>query len=156
MTAALGTILSTESVLKAQISTSSSMTVTSNTTPAQVTGVSSNLIAGKTYFFRFYGVASAATTPGYKFGIDGSATASMLNATLLVNFSSIYISDYFTTLGSSTGSNTGAIPTRAVQIEGSITCSADGTFYPTFAQNTSSGTSISLVAGATLVVTEIS
>lgn len=126
-----------------------------NTTLADVTGLSTSVIAGRTYNFVATLYVDADATGGYKFAIGGSATATSIvyNINALNNGSGAYtITSRQTALAGAAGAATGT--GLFVQITGTITVNAAGTLTVQFAQNAANGTS-SVLVGSSFYVNNI-
>lgn len=120
-----------------------------NTSLANITGLTADVAAAGTYGFRAVLIVNADATGGYKFAIAGTATATAIIARVTAqrdDTSSFTISARLTSLGSSTGIASGTA--LLVIIEGSIEVNAAGTLVPQFAQNAANGTS-SILVGST-------
>lgn len=130
---------------------------TSNTTLSAITGLSATLVAGKTYEFRIVLHVTAGASGGVKFDLNGgsaSATSLIANYILVDNsLNTNAITSRQTTLAGSAG-NTG-ITSGILNIYGTITVNAAGTFIPEFAQNVSNGTTSSVLVGSYMVITQI-
>lgn len=126
-----------------------------DTTLANVTGLSFNVEAGKTYSFEARLLFDATAGGGHKYAIAGTATAtaiayqinSIANAT-----SAFVITSRQTALAGSAG-QAGATA-GFTRITGTITVNAAGTLTTQFAQNAASGTS-SILRGSTFHLREI-
>jgi hypothetical protein len=126
-----------------------------NTTLADITGLSGSLSASGVYKFKALLHARPDSTGGFKVAIGGTCTAtSIIYQTIVVDNAtkSIINADPYTALaGTSTGSGTTA---ALVTIEGTIVVNAAGTLTVQFAQNSASGTS-SVIAGSTFEIERI-
>jgi hypothetical protein len=125
------------------------------TTLADVTGLTANVSAGKTYHFRAWLPYAADVTSGHKYAIAGTATATDIRYTIdsLADATNLYvITSTQTALAGSSGQS-GSTAGLTV-IEGTITVNAAGTLTVQFAVNagTTTGT---IKRGATFIVTEI-
>lgn len=119
-----------------------------NTTLANVTGLSATLTAGKAYYFRAVLFVDAHATGGCKFAIGGTCTAtSIIYHIKAINdgTSALAITSRQTSLGGNAG-QAGATA-LLVTIEGQIVVNAGGTLTVQFAQNAASGTS-TVLAGS--------
>lgn len=126
-----------------------------NTTLATVTGLSVDVIAGSTYYFKATLHITADATGGHKVAIAGTATATSIIAqvnSLSNSADAIIIANRLTALGSSAG-HAGSTEVYC-EIEGTITVNAAGTLLVQFAQNAANGTS-SVLVGSTFVVHRI-
>jgi hypothetical protein len=127
-----------------------------DTTLADVTGLSIGVQAGRTYNFRAVLFVDADATGGYKLAIGGTATATAIiyNIKAINNATSAFtITSRQTALAGSAGAATGT--GLMIEIEGTITVNAAGTLTAQFAQNAANGTS-SVLVGSTLMVNNIS
>jgi len=126
-----------------------------NTTLADITGLSGSLSASGVYKFKALLHARPDSTGGFKVAIGGTCTAtSIIYQTIVVDNAtkSIINADPYTALaGTSTGSGTTA---ALITIEGTIVVNAAGTLTVQFAQNSASGTS-SIIAGSTFEIERI-
>jgi hypothetical protein len=130
-------------------------TKTTDTTLANVTGLTANVAAGKTYHFRAWLPYAADVTGGHKYAIAGTATATDIRYHIKTvdDASNLnVITSTQTALAGSAG-QAGSTAGETI-IEGTITVNAAGTLTVQFAQNASSGSS-SVKRGATFIVTEI-
>ena len=126
-----------------------------NTTLANITGLTSTLIAGKTYQFEIRLHVTADTVGGLKVAIGGTCTATNIiyQIEAISNTSNaLAISARQTALGGSSG--VAQDSSYFVRIEGVITVNAAGTLTAQFAQNASNGTS-SVLVGSSMVVQQI-
>lgn len=135
--------------------TSAAFNKTADTTLANVTGLSSNLVAGRTYFFKATLFVTADTTGGHKYAIGGTCTASAIIYTAssldeVGNTTHVFARQ--TAIGGSFGEATGTNHTTLIQ--GTITVLAAGTLTVEFAQNASNGTS-TVESGSTLIIEDI-
>lgn len=128
---------------------------TSNTTLAAITGLTATLLAGKTYKFILVLYTTNGTVGGIKVDMNGgTATATTYKA----NGYTLYSTTAITTLGANktaltdTFINTAGFVIDTVVVEGSIIVNGAGTFIPQFAQNTSNGTTSSVLVGSTMNV----
>ena len=127
-----------------------------DTTLANVTGLSVNVIAGRTYRFRAVLFVDANSTGGSKYAVSGTATATAIRYHIkAINDSTntMVITNRQTVLGGSGAGQAGSTGLK-VEIEGVITVNAAGTLTVQFAQNAASGTS-SVLVGSTLTVEDI-
>ncbi len=115
---------------------------TTNTSLANVTSLTANVTAGKTYEFEANLIVDANATGGSKYAISGTATATAIkyNIHLLDNSTKAYtITSRQTALNGSAGQ--AGTTAGTCTIKGSIIVNAGGTLTVQFAQNASSGTS---------------
>lgn len=128
---------------------------TSNTTLADITGLSVPLGAGITYGFRAILDYDADATGGHKYAIAGTATATAIRymiKSLDIATGAYVIASRHTSLGSA-DSEAGSTSGQSI-IEGYITVNAAGTLTVQFAQDTGNNTS-SILAGSNLEVWKI-
>lgn len=138
--------------------TSAQFDKTTTTTLANITGLSVNVDAGKSYKISAEIPFDAAVAGGSKFAIAGTTTATSI--TYQINefcdagtgVGTLTITSRLTALAGF-GANTGCT-SGWVSINGLIVVNAAGTLTAQFAQNVGSGTS-SVLVNATLVVTPI-
>lgn len=128
---------------------------TTNTTLANITGLTSTLVAGRTYAFKARLFIDSSAVGGYKLAIAGTATATAIiyNINVLNNATNAFtITSRQTALAGSAGAAVGT--SEYGEINGLITVNAGGTLTVQFAQNASNGTS-SVLVGSTLEVWDI-
>jgi hypothetical protein len=114
-----------------------------STALGNVTGLTVNVAAGKTYYFRAKLILTCAAAGGCKIAIAGTATATTINYTGSSWTATALAAANATALGTAVGAQT-AIAVGA-EIFGTITVNAAGTLTVQFAQNAASGTSSVLV-----------
>lgn len=127
-----------------------------NTTLANVTGLSATLENAKTYFFRAQLVFDANVTGGHKYAMSGTATASAIRYNIISTCDATLanvITSRQTALNGSAGQ--AGCAAGVTTIEGYITTSAAGTLTVQFAQNAASGTS-SILVGSKFEFQEVS
>lgn len=127
-----------------------------NATLANITGLSVNVTAGKTYKFETRLFVDADVTGGSKYAISGTATATnIIYHVKLVDdtTSTNTITSRQTVIG---GAGVGQAGTTVgfCEISGIITVNAGGTLTVQFAQNVANGTS-SVLVGSSFIVREI-
>lgn len=123
-----------------------------NTTLANVTGLSVTTVSGRTYSFKAKLFIDSSAIGGYKLAIAGTntATAIIYNINVLNNATNAFtITSRQTALGGSSGSAVGT--GEYAEINGLITVNAGGTLTVQFAQNVANGTS-SVLVGSTFEV----
>lgn len=128
---------------------------TSDTTLADITGLSVNVVAGKSYKFEAITYTASNVAGGVKFAIAGTATATAVIYEALVNDGAVVSAQ---TRATSLGTTVGAVTTVTAaycRITGTITVNAAGTLTTQFAQNASNGTASSVLVGSTFTVNEI-
>jgi len=122
-----------------------------NDTFSNITGLTANVEAGKTYRFEIIVFGNiGASGAGLKYAIGGTCTITNMYAG--ENTSSVPISTFGTTVASNGGSTTGLVFKR---INGTITVNAAGTLTLQFAQDITNATPSSVMVGSTFVVTEM-
>lgn len=123
--------------------TANQTVVTDSTTLANVTDLSWTLAAGRTYSFTGTLLVTTQATSGAKieFG-GGTATATSFNAIAYFNTASGTAAAKVTTLAGTAGSTAAVI---AIDIAGTITVNAGGTFIIRLAQNAETGAAESVV-----------
>lgn len=130
---------------------------TSDTTLANITGLSVNVTAGAKYQFRATLYCTSNASGGVKFAIGGTATATSI----------IYESELFsagvstatgttraTALATAVGDITAVTSTKCV-ITGTIVVANAGTLVPMYAQNASFGTASSVLVNSMFEVKEV-
>jgi hypothetical protein len=126
-----------------------------DTTLANITGLSIDLLVGRTYRFKAVLFVNADATGGHKYAIGGTCTATAIIAEILsIRDSTMLptITTRVTAFGSSAGEASGTAYITIV--EGTITVNAAGTLTIQFAQNAANGTS-SVLVGSTLSVEDV-
>jgi len=124
---------------------------TSSTTFSDITGLSVDVEAGKTYTFYAKLWVSAPASGGCKVAISGTCTATSIIVGGFIPTGNYGTS---TSLSGSIVSTTGAVSTWA-EIEGTITVNAAGTLTVQFAQGLSNATQSSVRVGSTFTVNQI-
>lgn len=128
-----------------------------NSTLANVTGLTANVVASGVYKFKAVLFVNPDAVGGEKYAIAGTATATSIvyQVNTLVNATSAYsLSSRQTSLGGSASPTPTATATYT-EITGTIVVNAAGTLTVQFAQNTASGTS-SVLVNSTFEVSRIS
>ena len=126
---------------------------TSDTTLANVPGLSVNVIAGATYVFRAYLPITSALGSGAKVGNGGTATFTSISESAMF-YTTSDVTTATVTASGSIGGRTAAV--TFLIIEGTFKVNAAGTFTIQFAQNASNGTACSVLVNASLTVTRVS
>lgn len=136
--------------------TTSDFSKTSDTTLADVTGLTATLVAGKRYRFIAELTGTSNASGGAKFAIGGTATATSIKVAGIIqdSASGITFQSKATALGTAVGGATSVSDWTAV-IKGVITVNAAGTLTVQFAQNASSGTGSVVSSLSTFVVTQM-
>ncbi len=127
---------------------------TSDTTLANVTGLTVNVSAAGVYSFEAVLYTSANVAGGVKCAIAGTATATaIVYEALVFDAGALVAQTRATSLGTAVGGIT--IATAAhITIRGTITVNAAGTLTVQFAQNASTGTASSVLVGSTFRTTK--
>lgn len=135
--------------------TSAAFNKTTSTALATVTGLSVNVLAGRSYSFEARLFVDADVTGGSKYAINGTATATAIiyHIDLICDATSAFvITSRQTALAGSVG-QAGCTAGLAI-IRGTITVNAAGTLLVEFAQNAASGTS-TVLAGSTFTLEDL-
>lgn len=132
----------------------SSLSATTSTVLANVTGLSLNLVAGGVYRVQAHLTGASGASGGLKVAFGGTATATSSTTTAWdYNGTTINAVTTQTTWGSAAMANT-AIYTDLI-IEGSITVAAAGTVTLQAAQNASNGTATTVLVGSTMTFSRL-
>jgi hypothetical protein len=129
---------------------SSGYTKLSDTTLANITNLTRNVLASEIYSFRAVLFTTSNTSGGIKFAIGGTATVNGLTAYAYVTDAGVLKvpgTSKVTALGSTFGDIT-AVSAATVIIEGQIAVNAGGTLTIQFAQNASFGTGSTVNIGS--------
>lgn len=124
-----------------------------NTTLANITGLTANVAAGATYRFEAILYTTSDVAGGVKVAIAGTSTATSVIYEALVTDAGLITQGRSTAMGTAVGSVT-AVTAACIKITGTITVNAAGTLTVQFAENAATGTS-SVLVGSTFVVTQI-
>jgi hypothetical protein len=127
---------------------------TSDTTLANVPGLTVNVEAGRTYTFHATLLVNCpAGGGGGKFAVAGTATATAVRYDIwgLNNTTTVTLHGNATALGTAVAA---AVVLQLVYVEGYITVNAAGTLTIQFAQNTSNATASSVLIGSKWVMQE--
>jgi hypothetical protein len=128
---------------------------TSDATLANVTGLSVNVEASRTYRFKARLYTTSNSSGGVKAAIGGTATATaIIYEAITHNGAAVSAQTRATSLGTAVGGVT-AVTAALIEIEGTITVNAAGTLTVQFAQNASNGTASSVLVGSYFEVWEI-
>lgn len=130
---------------------------TSDTTLANITGLTATVAAGVTYGFEADLYTSSNASGGVKFAIAGTATATAIIYESVLYSAGVSVAvgtARATALATAVGDLTAVTAARCV-IRGTITVNAAGTLLPQFSQNASFGTASSVLVGSTFTVTEV-
>ena len=127
--------------------------VTSNTTLANITGITRDVEAGRAYSFTAT-LSTSSGAGGVKAGIGGTATATSIVYDCFTTEAGTTVQSRATALGTAC---TGAAATAAtITITGSLVVNAAGTLTVQFAQNSSNGAASSVLAnGGRLILTPL-
>lgn len=133
-----------------------SFSKTSDTTLANITGITVNLEAAKVYKFRAVLFTTSNVAGGVKAAISGTATMTSItyHGKTYELISKTVGTARATALGTTVGDIT-AVTAALVEIEGTCVVNAAGTLTVQFAQNASHGTSSVVLAGSYLEVEEM-
>ncbi len=127
---------------------------TSDTTLANITGLTATVVAGKIYRFEAILFTSSNVAGGVKVAIAGTATATAIVYEGLTTDAGLTTQTRATALGTAVGGVT-AVTAGFIKIYGTITVNAAGTLRVQFAQNASNGTASSVLVGSTFVLTQM-
>jgi hypothetical protein len=134
--------------------TTSPTTYTSNTTLSTILTV--NVLAGRTYAFEIYiPVTASLSTGGIKVALAGTATVTNMIADGAIRSNNAIAGQAQVTSLTTVVSALGGAATGFVEIHGTITVNAAGTFLVQTAQNTSSATSTVVGQGARLIMNDM-
>lgn len=117
----------------------SAFAVTSNTTLANITGLTRPVEAGRTYAFRAVMQTTAAATGGVKFAVSGTATATSISYEGILSGGAALIAQTRATALDTTVCASTTTTAGTCTIEGVIVVNAAGTLTMQFAQNSSDG-----------------
>lgn len=130
---------------------------TSDTTLANVTGLSADVEAGKTYKFSATLYTTSNVAGGVKCAVAGTATATAIiyeAKVLETGVLKVPGTTRATALATAVGDIT-AVTVATVHVDGLITVNAAGTLTVQFAQNASNGTASSVLVGSNFSVVEV-
>ena len=128
---------------------------TADTALANITGLSSDLTAGKTYYFEAELYTISNVGGGVKFSVAGTATATAIIYEAVVIDSNVNAAQTrATALAGAVGGVT-AVTVAYCKIVGTITVNAAGTLTVQFAQNASNGAASSVLVGSIFKVKQI-
>jgi len=128
-----------------------------DTTLANVTGLSVNVTAGRTYSFEAILHTTSITSGGVKFAIAGTATATAIVTEALL-YDQANLTEPVQTRATALGTalvGTTAVTVAYARITGTITVNAGGTLTVQFAQNASDVSSSTVLRGSTFIVQDI-
>lgn len=124
------------------------------TTLGTVTGLTTNVAAGKTYRFEAVLYTTSNGSGGVKFAMAGTATATnIIYEAVVLNGATVSAQTRATALATTVGAVT-AVTNAYCKITGTITVTAAGTFLVQAAANAAVGTT-SVLVGSTFVITEM-
>jgi hypothetical protein len=131
---------------------------TSDTTLANVTGLSRNVEAGRTYAFTAVLYTTSNVAGGVKAAIGGTATATSIiyQADVLDGSTQATVGTARATSLATTVGDVTAVTAARITITGTIVVNAAGTLVPQFAQNTSNGTASSVLVNSSFQLIPIS
>lgn len=124
-----------------------------NTTLANITGLTATLVAGKIYRFEAKLFTTSDVAGGVKFAIAGTATATNVIYEGLTTDAGLTTQSRGTSMAATVGAVT-AVTNAYTEITGTITVNAAGTITVQFAENAATATS-SILVGSTFVVTQM-
>jgi hypothetical protein len=127
--------------------TTAPFTATSNTVLANITGLTVNVVAGKTYMFRVWAPTTATTAGGVQFAIAGTATATYITYEGNLESAGVFTQTRAAALAAPVCSSSTATVGTA-NITGSITVNAGGTLTVQFAQATSNAAASTVLQGS--------
>lgn len=130
--------------------TTADFTKTSDTTLANITGLSVSVAAAGVYRFRAVLHLSCNASGGSKVAIAGTATATAIRYTAFATTATAVVSSTANALGTAVAAATAA--NVLCEIEGWITVNVAGTLTVQFAQNASFGTGSTVLTGSTFEV----
>ncbi len=122
---------------------------TSDTTLANITGLSVTLISGRTYTFLAKLFTSSTNTGGVKVAMGGTATATAIRYDVITHDNAAVAGQSRQTALAGAAGVT-AVTAAQVEIAGTITCNAAGTLTVQFAQNVSDAAASSVLVGSWL------
>ena len=127
---------------------------TSDTTLANITGLTATVVAGKFYRFEATLYTSSNVAGGVKAAIAGTATATAIVYEGITTDAGLSTQTRATALATAVGGVT-AVTAGYIRITGTIQVNAAGTLTVQFAQNASNGTASSVLVGSTFVLTQM-
>ncbi len=134
----------------------SSFAKTSDTTLANVTGLTRPVEAGRTYAFRAELDTTAAVTGGVKFAVSGTATATSINYSgVLIDGTTILANTRATALNTTVCASTTSTAGTCT-IKGVVVINSGGTLTIQFAQNASDGSASTVLVNQSLQLIPIS
>lgn len=130
--------------------------VTSSTTLVNVTGLTRNVEAGRTYGFRAYLQTTANVAGGVKFAVAGTATATAISYEGVLEAAAALVAQTRATALATTVCASTTTTAGTCEIQGVIQVANAGTLTIQFAQNASTGTASSVLANQYFQVFPIS
>ncbi|MFN0108513.1 MAG: hypothetical protein ACKVZH_06630, partial [Blastocatellia bacterium] len=128
---------------------------TSDTTLANITGLTINVVAGRTYSFKAVLYTTSNVAGGVKAAIAGTATATAIRyEAVVIDNSVIAAQTRATALGTAVGGVT-TVTAAMVIITGTITVNAAGTLTVQFAQNASNASASSVLTGSVFIADDV-
>jgi hypothetical protein len=131
--------------------TSATYSKTSDTSLANITGLTLNVKAAYTYSFTAKLYTTSGSSGGVKVAIGGTATATAIVYEGTATNSGTITQGRATSLGSAVAAVTN-VTAAYVEISGTITVNASGTLTVQFAQNASNGTASNVLANSSFTV----
>ena len=131
---------------------SSNFSKTSDTTLADVTGLSFTLASGGVYKFLAKLYLSCGASGGAKVALAGTATATTINYIIRLNTTTALASEVNSAMGGDYGTTAAHV---YAEVDGAIVVNAGGTLLIQFAQNASNGTPSIILVGSTFEVQKI-
>lgn len=132
---------------------SSTFSKTSDTTLANITGLTHDVIAGDIYAFEAILYTGSNTSGGVKAAIAGTATATaIIYEAVVIEGTAISAHTRATAMATEVGGVT-AVANAYIRITGTITVNAAGTLTVQFAQNASNGTASEVLVGSIFTLT---
>ena len=128
--------------------------VTSNTTLANITGLSVNVTAGKTYVFYATLYTTSNSGGGVQAAVSGTCTASTIVYEASTQNGGSITQSRSSVLGSAVGAVT-AVTAARIDIEGTIIVANAGTLTIQFAQNASNANASTVATGSSFIVQQI-
>jgi hypothetical protein len=127
---------------------------TSDTTLANITGLTATLSAGLRYRFEATLFTTSNIAGGVKAAIAGTATATSIVYEGFSTDAGVSTQTRGAALAAAVGAVT-AVTAAQITIKGTIVCNAAGTLTVQFAQNASNGTASSVLVGSSFTVTDL-
>ena len=128
----------------------------SDTTLANVPGLSVNVLAGATYVFKAYLPVTSPATPGIKIAIAGTSTWTSVNETAYAYTGSAIATVNNVTATPGTVLTNAAAAYTTILVEGTVKINEAGTLTVQMAQSVSNATATSVLVNASFTVTRVS